>query len=334
MRPRSTNGNGHARVALVGAATSDGTRVRDALSSRGVPGERVDLYGGGADEPVLTEYDSEARLVQAADPAEIAAHDLIFLCERGELADNVVRAAGAGAVVIDVVDALPERYDPLLVHMDVNPEASQGHGGFLALPHPLTILLAEVLHPLEREIGIAEVTAVILRPAADFGDPGVEELREQTVRLLNFAQIPVQTFGSQLAFNILPQRRLAGDLGGEEAQVEAQLTRLLGWGENRISVRLFTAPLFFGHGLQLRVLFDGAATVERIGEVLGASELVEVGTAGPSASPMDVSEQRQLKLAEVSEDGLGGFWLWLVAGETDRRRSEQAIRLAERLSAL
>jgi len=119
-----------------------------------------------------------------------------------------------------------------------------------------------------------------------------------------------------------------------EARVERQITRLLGWGENRISLRLFAAPLFFGHGMQLRVLFDGAATPERIGEVLSASELVDVGTAEPPASPMDVSEQRQLKLAEVSPDGLGGFWLWLVAGETDRRRSEQAIRLAEGLSVL
>jgi len=334
MSLRSVKRNGTARVALVGASTTDGGRVREALASYGVPGGRVDLYGTSSGDVVISEYAGEARLIQAAEPQEIADHDLVFLCERGELAKRVADVAGPQTIMIDLVESLPERTDPLLVHMDINPDVTQGHGGFLALPHPLAILLGEVLHPLHRELGVAEVTAVILRPAADYGEPGVVELREQTVCLLNFGEIPQTTFGSQLAFNILPQRRVACDSPAAEASVERQVSRLLGWAECRISLRLLTAPVFFGHGLQLRVLLDASTTPERIREVFATSGLVQAAAEGPPATPLDVAEQRQLTLAEVSEDGLGGYWLWLVAGATDRRLSEQAIRLARHVGDL
>ncbi len=44
MAPRSGNGSGGARVALVGATTNDGARLREALADFGVHGSRVDLY--------------------------------------------------------------------------------------------------------------------------------------------------------------------------------------------------------------------------------------------------------------------------------------------------
>ena len=77
--------------------------------------------------------------------------------------------------------------------MDVNPDAAKEHDGRLAVPHPVAILLADLLAPLERELGLRDAVAVVLRPAADFGQDGIEELREQTVRLLNFSEIPSAT---------------------------------------------------------------------------------------------------------------------------------------------
>ena len=72
------------RVAVVGAETPPGGRIREALAGRKFPGERVDLYGARSAEPVLSEYDGEARLIQEPDPSEVGGHDLIVVCEGGE----------------------------------------------------------------------------------------------------------------------------------------------------------------------------------------------------------------------------------------------------------
>ena len=64
MGLRSVKRAGAARVALVGADTVDGSRVRGALARSRVSGSRVDLYGTTHGEVVLSEYAGEARLIQ------------------------------------------------------------------------------------------------------------------------------------------------------------------------------------------------------------------------------------------------------------------------------
>ena len=97
--------DGGARVAVVGASSADGHQVREALARAGVPGSRVDLYGVTGGEVVLSEYDGEARLVQQPEPGEVGRHDVVFVCETGEISRKLAAAAPAGTLLIDLVGA-------------------------------------------------------------------------------------------------------------------------------------------------------------------------------------------------------------------------------------
>ena len=333
MARSSASRSGTARVALVGATSVCGARLRGGLAALGVPGERVELYARTTDEAVLSEYAGEARLIQEPPPDEIADHDVIFLCESGRLADQVVRSARPDSVVIDLVGALPRNRRASLVHMDLNPPATTRHGGRLAIPHPMAIVLGEVLHPLEQELGLEQVVAVILRPAADFGTAGIEELRDQTVRLLSFAPVPIATFGRQLAFNVIPQGSL--DSGPDlEATISAHVAELLGWDQPRLTLRQLAAPVFHGHGIQLHVRLRNGARIDRLREVVAGGRFYDPPHDDAPATPVEVSEDYRISLAELCEDGLGGYWIWAVAGETDAKGAEQAIRLADAICDL
>jgi aspartate-semialdehyde dehydrogenase len=267
LRSADSSKNGHARVAVVGASTEYGTFVREALENARVPGGRVNLYGTSSGEALISEYHGEARLIQDPDLDEIATHDLIFLCERGEIAGRLLSSAGPGSLVIDLLDISPS--DVPRVHLGINPQIAEATGfGRFAVPHPLTLLLAELLHPLDRGPGVVEASAVILRPAADFGREGVEELRQQTVGLLSFAEVPVETFGRQLAFNIIPQAGLADGDRELETRIVGGVQELLGWEKNRLTVKLMAAPVFYGHGIQLRFRLEGDCAPEEIRELL------------------------------------------------------------------
>jgi len=170
--------------------------------------------------------------------------------------------------------------------------------------------------------------ALIVRPAADFGKQGVEELREQTVGLLNLADVPTTTFGRQLAFNVIPQHRLPAEPSLDEPGAAQQVSELLGWEARRLALTWLAAPLFYGHGLQLRLRFCDGASIDRIRDVVAASRLFQSGGDDRPATPMDVIGESTLSISEFSEDGLGGFWFWAVAGEVGRRAAEQAVRLA------
>lgn len=332
MSRRSADRPGDARVAVVGAATSVGRYVRERLAQRGIPGARVALYGATKGEAVISEYDGEACLIREHDPGEAAGHDVLFLCEADEPSRSMAGGARPEALLVDLVACLDDEAPPPRVHMDLNPDAARGRR--LAVPHPLSILLADVLGPLDRKLGVAEVVAVILRPANDFGRDGVEELRKQTVGLLNFAEVPSDTFGRPLAFNIVPQACLSGDGPRLEERIGRDVAEVLGWERSRVALRLFAAPVFFGHCLQLRLRFDGVVTSARIEEALGDASVSLPGGAPDRATPMDVSDEPTTSFYEIAEDGLGGHWLLAVAGEAERGGADHAVRLADSLCDL
>jgi aspartate-semialdehyde dehydrogenase len=306
-----------------------GIGLRGALVSRGVPGSRVDLYASHTGEALISEYAGEARLVQDPDLEEIASHDVIFLCEPGSLSEQIARATRPGTIVIDLIGCLPDGIRRPLVDVDLNPDSAREHDGFLAVPHALAILLSDVLLPLERELGIDDAVAVIVRPAADFGDRAVEELREQVVKLLSFGEIPVETFGRQLAFNIIPQIGLSCEAQDVEALAARQVAQLLGWSRERLTLKLLTAPMFYGHGLLLRLRLRKTAELSRVRSILEAGSFLESEGANTPVTPIDVTTEKTIRLAELSDDGCGGFWLWAVAGEMGARTAEQAVRLAD-----
>jgi aspartate-semialdehyde dehydrogenase len=316
---RSVKKPGRASVAVVGAPTDDGAHVREALAEYGVPGSRVDLYASVGEEVLLSEYAGEARMIQQPDLDEIVGHDVIFLCEPGELSTSVYERADDGAVLIDMLDCLPAG------------AAENGNGGAqcFRVAHPLALLLEEVLGPLEEELGLEEAVALVIRPASDFGQDGVEELREQTIRLLNFAEVPKEIFGRQLAFNLIPGG--AGSGGDLEGRIRGEVARALGWQESHLAVSFLTAPLFHGHGVQLRLRFKDEPGVDRIRETLTDAGL---DAAGGETTPLDVIGQVRTSLSGLTEDGLGAYWLWAVAGETSTRSAREAVRLAARVGEL
>jgi aspartate-semialdehyde dehydrogenase len=320
------------RVAVVGAQTTEGGRVRDALVEFGVPSARVDLYGATEGELVLSEYDGEARMIQQPDLADITRHEVIFICEPGELAGRVAAAAG-DALVLDLLECLPPESGVRGVRLG-DAAVAREEGRRLSVPHPLSLLLVELLLPIEREHGLEHVVAAAIRPAADFGEAGCEELREQTVRLLSFAAPPTETFGHQLAFNLIPQAELAELEPGLESRIAVEVTRLLDWTSRRLALSLVTAPLFHGHSVQINVRLRREASLENLHETLRAEALVGPADETPPATPLEVAETSGARVSRIAPDGAGGFWIWAVAGEAATRGARLAVQLAARLGAL
>ena len=335
MSPRSASPTGTARVAVLGSTTPRATRLRQVLADFGVPGTRVDLYSAvDTSEPIISEYDGEARLIQKPNLDEVVSREVVFLCETGELAMRVVDRAASGTVVIDLVNVRNVDSQAALVHMDVNAQAAVASPGLFAVPHDISTLLVDLLYPLERELGLAEAVATILRPVSDFGEEGIEELRDQTVRLLNFAEPQAEVFGRQLAFNVLPQSVSPDGSEAIETRVATEVGRLLGWADRRMTVSLAVAPVFFGHCLSLTIRFTREITAERLREVLVNAGLSSTDDAASRMTPMDVSSEEGVHVSEVSSDERGGFRLWAVAGGVHRRNAELGVRLAAALCDL
>lgn len=319
--PRPSAERSASRVAVLGAASPAGALVRSALAERGVDGARVGLYGLDTGSAVLSEYDGEARIVQPAGELDAATHGAVFVCEPGYDAEDLAAAAGRGAVVIDLSGSLPGAVLAGSASLETRPR-------LLIIPHPIAGAIATLLRPLHAALEIVGASVVVLRPAGDFGEAGLEELREQTVHLLRFERAPTEVFGRQLAFNVVPEPLFPAGESSASDRVVAELRALLGAPALDLEVSAALVPIFLGHAfaIHLRLARGGA---DEAAAVLHGAPRVSVARDGEAGCTMDAPDGPDVVVSRIVATGERSLRLWAVAAEAGRAAATRAIEVAD-----
>lgn len=305
------------RIAVLGAAAPAGAHLRAALADRGVPGERVALFGRQREVAVLSEYDGEARLVQVADELDAAACDAVFVCELGHDGAGLAAAAAAGTLVVDMTGSMPGA-----ALAGASSESTEQR--LVAVPHAVTALLVGLLGPIQRAIGLSRVSAFVLRPASDFGEAGLEELREQTVHLLRFESTPTEVFGRQLAFNVLPEHLFPSGEDDSATRVVREVSALLGAPDLPLSVSQALVPTFFGHAVAAHI------ELARFGRdaalaAWAAAQGVAIAADAETGATLDAPEGPGLLVARVDEIAGSTLRVWALGSEAGASAAACAI---------
>jgi len=305
------------RIAVLGAASPAGAHMKAALADRGIPGGRVALFGLRREVAVLSEYDGEARLVQAAAELDAAAYDAIFVCELGHDVASLTQAAALGTLVVDMTGSIPGA-----VLKGASGDSTEAR--LVAVPHAVTLLLAGLLAPIQRAIGVTRVSAFVLRPASDFGEGGLEELREQTVHLLRFEPTPTEVFGRQLAFNVLPEHLFPLGEDAAATRVVRETRAILGTPDLPIAVSQALVPVFFGHAIAVHVdlvHLGGSEALAAWREAAG----VEISSDPDTGATLDAPEGSGILVSRV--DAIAGSTLrvWALGSEAGAAAAARAI---------
>jgi aspartate-semialdehyde dehydrogenase len=259
------------RIAIVGASSEAATDLIDVMVERGfdLGGLRVladETLAGEGIEAAGYDVRVEPAVSGSLDGIEVA----LFLGD-GTLARALVpEARDAGAIVIDASPFALESGAPLVlpeVNAAILPELSGQR--VLALPGPYAVGLAVALAPLHEAATVKRVVTTVFEPASVRGREAMDELSQQTVRLMQGRGFDRDEFPEQLAFNVRPQAA-ALDGGGWSVD-ERRLSREIG--------ALFGAPAP-----------EVVATVVRVPVFAGAAQSVYVELA----QPLDVEEAQRL----------------------------------------
>ena len=95
--------------------------------------------------------------------------------------------------------------DVPLVVPEVNPDALDSASKIIANPNCSTIQKVVALKPLMDIAGLKRIVVSTYQSASGAGRDGMNELRDQTVDLLNFREPKTETFSRRLAFDTVPQ---------------------------------------------------------------------------------------------------------------------------------
>ncbi|HEX4620861.1 MAG TPA: Asd/ArgC dimerization domain-containing protein, partial [Myxococcaceae bacterium] len=200
------------RVVVVGAKGVVGGELLSVLSERGVPADRVTVYGSERSAGQEVEYGEEMLEVEAMDADAFRNAEVVFLAVPADAARSLAgRAQDAGAWVIDASSTF--RADPgVPLALPGKRVAPPARGRVISCASPVSAALVAALEPLhERGLVSATVTALLSAGAAGAG--GVAELERETVDLMSGREPEQRVFPHRLAFNVVPQVGAMGEGG-------------------------------------------------------------------------------------------------------------------------
>jgi aspartate-semialdehyde dehydrogenase len=311
--------------------------LRGHLESMAFPVRSLSLYDIGESEGTLTDFAGEATIVQRAEEPLVPASDLAFVCREDDpRSADYLAWSGGGGVVVDLAGVTRSRPEVPLVNCDVNPDSVGRASRVLSVPIPVAHPLSTLLHRLRLSFPLNSVSATVFRPASDFGERGVEELHQQTVSLLSFAPIPVETLGRQSAFDLYPVSFRGGADASLEERARLDVLRVLGGREFPLGVRIFQSPIFHGYGYSIHVDLEEAKEPSEIARALELEGVVRISRGDDGRSPAELAAESGIWISDVSAapPKRGCFWIWSVCDAIRSGTALNAARLAGRLAEI
>jgi aspartate-semialdehyde dehydrogenase len=248
-------------------------------------------------------------------------------------------AAAAGCVVIDNTSQFRYQDDIPLVVPEVNPEAiaQYTNHGIIANPNCSTIQMLVALKPIHDAVGIERINVCTYQAVSGTGKKAIDELAEQTAKLLNGLPTVASVYPKQIAFNVLPQIDVFQENGytKEEMKMVWETRKILGDDSIMVNPTAVRVPVFYGHSEAVHIETHEKITSERAKELLGrAPGVVVVDERLPGGYPTAVTEaagQDAVYVGRIREDisHPRGLDLWVVSDNVRKGAALNSVQIAE-----
>lgn len=320
------------RLAIVNPLTLVGKELAEILGNRAFPYSTIALIDTTGDAAgTLTEVDDSAMVVNPATDVAFEDLDVVFFC--GPSTGNepwISRHQELGFIAIDLSQPPSFPDQGVAVVAGVNAESIPEGETVLLSPDPFVLPVVLLLDRIHRSFPVELAAATVTRPASEFGQQGIDELFQQTIKVLNLEPFPTDVFGRQAAFTVYPPP----DAKLLEARASASLRAVLG-NEFPVSLHLLQGALFHAHAISLFVLLKDEADESRVLEALAKREGFAVPGSDDPVTTLDAAGKDEVVIGRISRDDANprGLWIWAVCDNLRRGSALNAVMIAESLMA-
>jgi aspartate-semialdehyde dehydrogenase len=238
-------------------------------------------------------------------------------------------AVKAGSIVVDNSSAW--RMDPNvpLVVPEVNALALETHQGLIANPNCSTIQMVVALKPLHDAVRIKRIIVTTFQSVSGTGKEAMEELAEQSRKLLNFGEAQTEVYPHQIAFNCLPHidEFLPNGYSKEEMKMVHETRKI--FDDSSIQVTATTVRVE-----SVNIETERKLSANEARAILAAAPGIQVYD-DPSRNlyplPVDVVGTDDVYVGRVREDESipNGLNLWIVADNLRKGAALNAVQIAE-----
>ena len=316
------------KIAIVGAGSLRGKELNDSLADSPFAGAEFLLMDDEAQLGSLEAVGDEVTFIQRIGPDSFRHVDFAFFTGDEDLTlKHWESAQRAGASLVDLSFALEGKpgvlvrapwIDEALQPASAQPgDATPGLETPAIVPaHPVAVALALLLGRIAQSAPIRIASCTVLEPASEYGRAAMDELHQQTVKLLSFQELPRQVYDTQVAFNTTPSfgESAKFNLAGSESRIRRHFALLSAGRLPEVGVQLLHVPVFHGYGISLAVELAAPTSLDHMEAAL-SGEHVEIVTA-ESDPPTNLTVAGQgdilvrVRPHNTKEAESTRFWIW------------------------
>lgn len=329
------------KVAVVGATGAVGEEMLKVLHQRQFPVSEVFAVASARSAGDTVLFGNKSLVVR--DLAEFDFSDVdigLFSPGASVSAEYAPKAAAAGCVVIDNTSQFRYDKDIPLVVPECNPHAVQQYTnrGIIANPNCSTIQMLVALKPIHDAVGIERINVCTYQAVSGTGKPAIEELAQQSARLLNGQPIDKPSaYPKQIAFNVLPQIDVFQDNGytKEEMKMVWETRKILEDDSIQVNPTAVRVPVFFGHSEAVHIETREKLSVEQARKLLskapGVVVLDERKDGGYPTAVTEAAHEDGVFVGRLREDisHPRGLNMWVVSDNVRKGAALNSVQIAE-----
>ncbi|GGZ10730.1 MULTISPECIES: aspartate-semialdehyde dehydrogenase [Shewanella] len=248
-------------------------------------------------------------------------------------------AADAGCVVIDNTSHFRYDADIPLVVPEVNPGAIADfrNRNIIANPNCSTIQMLVALKPIYDNFGISRINVATYQSVSGTGKKAIDELAQQSAKLLSGTPSEPKVYPKQIAFNVLPHIDKFMDNGytKEEMKMVWETRKIFGDDSILVNPTAVRVPVFYGHSEAVHIETvqptDAAAVKAVLRDAPGVvlfeddDDYPTAVTEGAGSDPVYVGRVRK----DISHEY--GINLWVVSDNIRKGAALNSIQIGELL---
>jgi len=327
-------------VAIVGATGAVGEAMMEILDERKFPVNKVFPLASERSAGSRIQFNGKSIVVQDLSTFDFSQAQIGLFSAGGSVSANYApKAAAAGCVVIDNTSHFRRDDDIPLVVPEVNAGRVKDYSdrNIIANPNCSTIQMLVALKPIYDAVGISRINVSTYQAVSGAGKRGVEELANQTARLLNANPIEADIFPKQIGFNAIPHIGDFQDNGFtlEEMKMIWETQKIFEDDEIQVNPTCVRIPVFYGHSEAVHIETRGKITAREAAQLLkefpGIKLIDESVDGGYPTAVSDSAGADGVFVGRIREDLHleTGLDLWVVSDNVRKGAALNSIQIAE-----
>ncbi len=323
-------------IAIIGATGNVGRKLLEVIEKLNFKFSELYLIASDKSVGKKITFKGKTYSILGLSDFDFSKVKIAFFSAGSAIAEKWAPIAAKKTIVIDNSKHFRMNKDVPLVVPEVNADTLKNYKNknIVANANCSTIQLVLALKPLHDQFKIKRVIVSTYQSVSGAGNAHINELEEQSKKVLDKQKVSSKNFTKQIAFNVIPHidNFMENRYTKEEWKMTVETKKILD-SNISLSATCVRVPVFVGHSESVNIEFNSEVNAKKIRECLEKApgcKVVDETKDGGYITPVESSGDFVTYISRIRDDNTqkNSINMWIVSDNLLKGAALNAVQIA------